>query len=388
MNQEPKKEKKSKAKANSKVPNNQHSAAKKEKKKKEIKQISSFAEVLEETKKVDIEKPKSFEELVTLFEAFRKLKDLSNNQIENFFQLIEEKTAGYLIPLIAKMTVSLCQEKQVADLKIIPAIRDICKNKLESFGILESGLANAERNVCLQLNGSAVTQFLKDAYKQSQKNEQQISNAELACFSFACFTLYCKMSYDGDPKIQKVIDHAFAEFFSSHEVSGIREKELIGKTIGNIMAAKVYSPKRIAELTYLYSGTTELIAEQVDAIRNLEETKRVQADRIAYLLGEIKSVKEQNQNLQEQIDTLNTEAQQLTEDRVAAESMLEYEKNKFEKLLKSQKSGLVDQLTADIALELQALRELVEYLEPDDQKRFRRRLDRIDGYLEEFGGGQ
>ena len=154
------------------------------------------------------------------------------------------------------------------------------------------------------------------------------------------------------------------------------------------MAAKVYSPRRIAELTYLYSGTTELIAEQVDAIRNLEEAKRVQADRIAYLLGEIKSVKEQNQNLQEQIDTLNTEAQQLTEDRAAAESMLEYEKNKFEKLLKSQKSGLVDQLTADIALELQALRELVEYLEPDDQKRFRRRLDRIDGYLEEFGGGQ
>ena len=58
------------------------------------------------------------------------------------------------------------------------------------------------------------------------------------------------------------------------------------------------------------------------------------------------------------------------------------------KRINLQSCSLADQLTADIALELQALRELVEYLEPDDQKRFRRRLDRIDGYLQEFGGNK
>lgn len=387
MSQEPKKEKKSKAKTNGKARTSQPKAPKKEKVKKEVKQLSSYAEIIEETKRVDIEKPKSFDEFVTLFEAFRKLKDLSNNQIENFFQLIEEKADSYLTSLLAKITVSLCREKQVADQKIIPVIRVICKTRLKSSGILESGLTDAERNVCLKVNGNVVTQFLEDACKQSKNSGQQISNAELASLSFVCFTLYCKMTYNGNPKIQKTIDRAFAEFFSAYEKSGTREKELVGKTIANIMSAKVFSPKKLAELTYLYSGTTELISEQGDIIRNLEETKRTQADRIAYLSAEVKSIKEQNRNLQDQICLLNTEAQQLTEERTAAESMLEYEKNKFEKLLQSQKSGLVDQLTADIALELKALKELVEYLEPDDQKRFRRRLERIDGYLLEFGGG-
>lgn len=386
MSKDPKKEKKDKD--ITKTPKKHRAAPKKEKKKKEEKQLTSYAEVAEEVKKIEIEKPKALDELVTLFEAFRMLKDLSNNQIEDFLALVMEKSGTFYVPVLAKMATSLCQNKHDFDLKIIHAIRVLCKNRFEKFGIHEGSLTNAERNVCLQVNGNFVTQFLKDAYKQGQKNDPQMSNSELACLTFVCFTLYCKISYDGDTKIQKAIDQAIAEFFSSYEISGIKERELTGKTIGNIMSAKVFSPRRMAELTYLYSGTTDLIAEQVAVIRSQEEIKRNQADRIEFLAGEVKSAKTHNQELQNNIDALNAEKEQLSKDRDAAESMLEYEKNKFAKLLQSQKSGLADQLTADIALELQALRELVEYLEPDDQKRFRRRLDRIDGYLQEFGGNQ
>ena len=385
MSKDPKKEKKDKDVA--KTPK-KHRAAPKKEKKKEDKQLTSYAEIAEEVKKIEIEKPKALDELVALFEAFRILKDISNNQIEDFLALVMEKAGTFYVPVLAKMATSLCQNKHDCDLKIIHAIRVLCKDRFEKFGIHESSLTNAERNVCLQVNGNFVTQFLKDAYKQGQKNDPQMSNSELACLTFVCFTLYCKISYDGDAKIQKAIDQAIAEFFSSHKISGIKERELAGKTIGNIMSAKVFSPRRMAELTYLYSGTTDLIAEQAAVIRSQEEIKRNQADRIEFLTGEVKSAKTHNQELQDNIDALNAEKEQLSKDRDAAESMLEYEKNKFAKLLQSQKSGLADQLTADIALELQALRELVEYLEPDDQKRFRRRLDRIDGYLQEFGGNQ
>ena len=85
---------------------------------------------------------------------------------------------------------------------------------------------------------------------------------------------------------------------------------------------------------------------------------------------------------------LGSEVQRFKDERDAAENMLEYEKNKFSNLLQSQKSGLAQQLSADIALEIEALRGLLEYLDEADQKRIRRRLDRIDGYLEDFGGGQ
>ncbi len=385
MSKDPKKEKKDKDVA--KTPK-KHRAAPKKEKKKEDKQLTSYAEIAEEVKKIEIEKPKALDELVALFEAFRILKDISNNQIEDFLALVMEKAGTFYVPVLAKMATSLCQNKHDCDLKIIHAIRVLCKDRFEKFGIHESSLTNAERNVCLQVNGNFVTQFLKDAYKQGQKNDPQMSNSELACLTFVCFTLYCKISYDGDAKIQKAIDQAIAEFFSSHKISGIKERELAGKTIGNIMSAKVFSPRRMAELTYLYSGTTDLIAEQAAVIRSQEEIKRNQADRIEFLTGEVKSAKTHNQELQDNIDALTAEKEQLSKGRDAAESMLEYEKNKFAKLLQSQKSGLADQLTADIALELQALRELVEYLEPDDQKRFRRRLDRIDGYLQEFGGNQ
>ena len=386
MSEDPKKEKKEKD--GTKTPKKHRAAPQKEKKKKEEKSLASYAEVAEEVKKIDIEKPKALEELASLFEAFRVLKDLSNNQIEDFLLLVMDKAGTFYVSILAKMATSLCQNKHDCDLKIISAIRAFCKERFEKFGIHEGDLTNAERNVCLQVKGDFVTQFLKDAYKQGQKSDSQISNAELAGLTFACLTLYCKLAYEGDAKIQKAIDQAIAEFFSSYEISGIKERELTGKTIGNIISAKVFSSRRMAELTYLYAGTTDLIAEQVATIRNQEEIKRTQAAKIESLTGDVKAAKAQNQALQEQIDALHAENGQLIQDREAAENMLEYEKNKFAKLLQSQKSGLADQLTADIALELQALRELVEHLEPGEQNKINRRLNRIDEYLREFGGDQ
>lgn len=67
------------------------------------------------------------------------------------------------------------------------------------------------------------------------------------------------------------------------------------------------------------------------------------------------------------------------------EDMLEYERNKYERLLKSQGSGIAKELQDTIKLELLAIRDIAEYVPEDDKRRILRRLDRIDKYLEEFG---
>lgn len=71
---------------------------------------------------------------------------------------------------------------------------------------------------------------------------------------------------------------------------------------------------------------------------------------------------------------------------MAAEDMLEFERNKFEKLLITQEADIAERISTSISLELQAIRDLACYLGEDDRKRFNRRLDRIDRYLSEFGG--
>lgn len=359
---------------------------KKAKKKEAEKQFHVFSEVIEEANKIDLEKPKAFEEYVSLFEAVRKLKDLTNKQVEEFFALVGEKIEALWIPFLTKVAVILCHGKTENDSKLIYEIRTICKNRFDAYGVLEGGLTNAEKNLCLLCDGGYVTQFLQEAQKQNKKHEKQIPNGELACLSFVCFSLYCKASYDGNPKIQLLIDRAIAEYFSAYELSGIREKDLVGRTLGNALSSKVFSHKRISELTYLYSGTTDKLSELAEDIKRLEEIRRNQTEQIASLLSEIKTANTRNQELQEENSALSADMQQLREEREAAENMLDYEKNKFKKQLETQEAGLAEQITADIALELQAIRDLVEYLDADDQKRFRRRLDRIDRYLQEFGG--
>lgn len=360
--------------------------SKKSKKKETEKQFHVFSEITEEANKIDLEKPKAFEEFLYLFLAVRKLKDLTNKQTEDFFTIVREKIGTLWIPFLTKATVILCQGKFENDAKLIYEIRTISKNLFVEYGVLESSLTSAETMLCNCCDGEYVTKFLREAQKQNNKHEKQIPNSELACLSFICFSLYCKLSFEGDHKIQLLIDRAIAEYFSAYELSGIREKDLSGKTLGNALSSKVFSPKKISELTYLYSGTTEKIQELADNIIRLENVRRNQTDRIACLLAEINSVKARNQELQEENALLRTDIQQLSEERDAAENMLDFEKNKFEKQLETQEAGLAEQMTADIALELQAIRDLVEYLDPDDQKRFRRRLDRIDRYLQEFGG--
>lgn len=360
--------------------------SKKAKKKETEKLFHVFSEIIEEANKIDIEKPKAFEEFLSLFDAIRRLQDLSNKQVEDFFALVSTKIESLWVPFLTKASVILCLGKTENDSKLIYAIRTISRARLAEYGVLESGLTMAEKNLCNCCDGNYVTQFLIDARKQNNKHEKQISNSELACLSFISFSLYCKLSFEGDPKIQLLIDRAIAEFFSAYELSGIREKDLSGKTLGNVLSSKVFSPKKISELTYLYSGTTAKLQEQADSIAHLEEIRRNQTERIASLLAEIKSSNSRNHELQEENTVLRTDIQRLSEERDAAENMLDFEKNKFEKQLETQEAGLAEQITADIALELQAIRDLVEYLEPDDQKRFRRRLDRIDRYLQEFGG--
>lgn len=66
------------------------------------------------------------------------------------------------------------------------------------------------------------------------------------------------------------------------------------------------------------------------------------------------------------------------------QNMLEYERNKYERILSTQGKGIVQDLKSTIDLELIALRELAEYMPEEHKHRVLRRLDRIDMHLTEF----
>lgn len=64
-----------------------------------------------------------------------------------------------------------------------------------------------------------------------------------------------------------------------------------------------------------------------------------------------------------------------------SEGMLEFERNKYARLLAEQEQGIREDIHDRIALELQAIFDLCDYLPGEDARRIRRRLERIDRIL-------
>lgn len=356
----------------------------------------SHADIIERVSKLKVESPQILNESLFLFEALRSIKDLSNAQIKKYFDLVEDKLQNLWIPLLTKTTVILCHSKYQNDLKLLDFIHDKSKEELSKYGVPEMRLIETEKEFCSIKSGKVITQFLSGSQKsniESQKTNskiKKISNQNLACLSFVGLSVYCRRNHPESVyiKLQLIIDRAIAEFFSAPEISEIKKRDLIGKTLGDILSAKIFSVKKISELTYLYSGTTEQIIAKENKINTLNEIYERQISKINELSEEIKAEKKRNLELQEYIEALKKNNEQLADERDATENMLEYEKTKFKKIIQTREAGIAEQISNDIGLELLAMRDLVEYLEEDDKQRFRRRLDRIDRYLQEFGGEQ
>lgn len=81
------------------------------------------------------------------------------------------------------------------------------------------------------------------------------------------------------------------------------------------------------------------------------------------------------------MDKLVAELQQELEH---SENMRSFDRNMYQKLLAEQWSGIAQTMYDSIHLELEAMHDLTEYLSEDDKRRFVRRLNRIEAYLQDF----
>ena len=124
-------------------------------------------------------------------------------------------------------------------------------------------------------------------------------------------------------------------------------------------------------------------AERIDALQDEAAALRAKNTKLA---EELESWKGDNADLIARIEALEKENARYRQERTDAERMLEYERNKFERQMQSKEAGIAEQLAGDIELEIQAIRETTEYIDEDNQRRIRRRLQRIDDILQEFGG--
>lgn len=148
----------------------------------------------------------------------------------------------------------------------------------------------------------------------------------------------------------------------------------------------MFSTKKITELVYLYDGTTSTILHQAERIDALQDEAAALRAKNTKLAEELESWKGDNADLIARIEALEKENARYRQERTDAERMLEYERNKFERQMQSKEAGIAEQLAGDIELEIQAIRETTEYIDEDNQRRIRRRLQRIDDILQEFGG--
>lgn len=67
------------------------------------------------------------------------------------------------------------------------------------------------------------------------------------------------------------------------------------------------------------------------------------------------------------------------------EDLLAFERNKYERLLREQGAGIAEEIADTIELELIAIEDIAQHINPDDTARITRRVKRIREFLREYG---
>lgn len=88
-----------------------------------------------------------------------------------------------------------------------------------------------------------------------------------------------------------------------------------------------------------------------------------------------------SQYLIERIEQLKAENEQLRKERDAAEKRLVYERDIFERRMRTIEDGIAEQFLETIRLELSAIREISDHVDERNKNRLIRRADRIEERL-------
>ena len=89
------------------------------------------------------------------------------------------------------------------------------------------------------------------------------------------------------------------------------------------------------------------------------------------------------ESLMQEIAMLKEANAELAEAKTEAENMLDYERNKYERMLDNLEKEIKEGLRRNLKMELEAVRENAQYVDAIYRKRIVRRCDRIDEALNE-----
>ena len=326
---------------------------------------------------------------VSLLLELKQIKGVSYGQVKKFFDAAEESLQDAWAPFLTKAFLNVSPDKSGNDYLILGEILQRCHTILESCGLDPKELEDVGNTFLQDKDETHITKYLSEvdpskhaaAGKKRSNLSRQIDQQELACTSYIMLINACRDYAPSSDDLLIKAERAIAEFFSICKM-----KEQAGKTVGNVISSRTFSPKKIAELTYLYTGTLDTIrkqseqnAEHIAEIRSLETQN-------SELHADLKFWKQAHADLLKEIQEMESENQLLSKAKADAENMLEFERNKYQLQMQTKEAGIAEQLSEDLKLEIQAIKETVEYIDEDNKRRIQRRLQRIDKILHEFGG--
>lgn len=339
----------------------------------------TFEEIVKDVRNDGEKAASSQERYISLYNEFYRIKRLTDEQANIFFQNVKERLGDGWIPFLTRVSIGIDPRKIGNDQIILRYITNTCVDSLESFGVSAAELENIGTEFLKSTDGDIISSLLTKASNSANyQNEQSRQKAqELACAVFMFFSLDCRRNFIDSYKQQLVIDRTIVEFFAKES-----PKKLVGKSLGTILSARAFSLKRISELRYLYSDTVEKSQQQEKKIKELEQNQAVLIKNNASLHNEVNKWKDIHGDLLRQIDVLTQENEKLARDKIATENMMDFERNKYERQMMLAEKEISEQLAEDLSLELQAIRETTEYINEADRRRICRRLDRIDEILQ------
>lgn len=338
----------------------------------------SFDEIISFQQELDGDASKAFDKSYVMFDKLKQIPKLEEEQVEQFFSTVKSKVGEMWIQFLTKASLKLNPTKWGNDEQFVSYIVRECMRIADEHNLSSEDFINAGEEFFKKKDISIISRLLNQKAALKDASGNTVPQHILASIVFIPFSLDCRQRGFENHKIQILIDRAITEFLTADTK---HEKDNAGSTLGALLSAKVVSTKKVSELMFLYSGTTEKIAGLEEQVFNLRQARESLADSCSLLTHKLEAHEQTNIELKQRISELEEENKKLTQSRDDARAMLDFETHKFENLLKTREEGVAERYYSSISLELEAIRELCDYIGENDQKRILRRLDRISSIL-------
>jgi len=317
------------------------------------------------------------------FEIFIDLinfKLLDADKIIIFFDLVRTKFDENWILFLLKTYRNLGKLSSKLHSQTYMYIHQYCKQILVD---LEINTKHADEDFIREISIEEMEEFFKNVEKSIREKRlgYKFNNHKVAMLCYLWIMICNNVHYSTNYSDKLIpIERAFIEFFSKFSDDKNRIETYCCKRIVDALEKSDFD-SNIKNYGYLYYDTTHQINVLNKNISSYKTANFELKNRIEQKENQIRDQQHKIVTLETQITIQNELINKTQTEKNKVEDMFDFEINKIEKQFETLKKGLFTDFRKSINLELEGIRDIIDFVNASDKSKIERRLNRIEDFL-------